>query len=123
MGGPGLIRILRPTARLSAVAALLAALFVCLNPHGAATARAEEGEQRRVTLAVPATEYSCPHDRGDCGLFPYLTPAVLTAPPLDPPQQPDALAGPAPTPAGAAPVSYQARPRAPDLHVLQVSRT
>ncbi|MEU6483841.1 hypothetical protein [Streptomyces sp. NPDC046887] len=122
MGGSGLIRILRPTARLSAVAALLAALFVCLDPHGVA-ARPDHGEQRRVTLAVPATEYSCPFDRGDCGLFPYQTPVVLTAPPLDPPQQPDTLTRPQPAPAVAAPASYQARPRAPGLHVLQVLRT
>ncbi|GGU18785.1 hypothetical protein [Streptomyces lavendofoliae] len=151
MGGHGLIRITRPMAPAGAVAALLAVLFVCLAPHGAphGTADARSGGHPRAVAAGHTSgghtavrhtavrhtadgpmgaghtvvRYACPYDRGDCGLFPYLTPAVLTAPPLDPPPQagdtarvgPDRRAGP-PTAAGA-------RPRAPDLHVLQVLRT
>ncbi|MFG3345014.1 hypothetical protein ACGF1Z_08095 [Streptomyces sp. NPDC048018] len=74
--------------------------------------------------AASADRYVCPYERGGCSLFPSLSPAVLSAPPLDPPLHaeggvprltaPD-LSGRAPRPG--------ARPRAPDLHVLQVLRT
>ncbi|WP_336318293.1 DUF2946 family protein [Streptomyces lavendofoliae] len=146
MGGHGLIRITRPMAPAGAVAALFAVLLVCLAPHGAphGTADARGGDHPRAVAAVHTSDghtavrhttvrhtadghmaaaYACPYDRGDCGLFPYLTPAVLTAPPLDPPPQAgdparveqDRRAGP--------PAAAGARPRAPDLHVLQVLRT
>ncbi|QGV80940.1 hypothetical protein [Streptomyces ficellus] len=124
MGGRGFIRIARPTALLGAVATLLAVLFVCLSPHGAAEGPDGAGHERRVTLAAqPHHEYSCPYDRGDCGLFPYRTPAVLTVPPLDPPPQADALVRAGLHPPVVRPAASDARPRAPDLHVLQVLRT
>ncbi|MGI5483088.1 hypothetical protein [Streptomyces lavendofoliae] len=70
-----------------------------------------------------AAAYACPYDRGDCGLFPYLTAAVLTAPPLDPPPQTGDPARVAPDRRAGPPAAAGARPRAPDLHVLQVLRT
>ncbi|MFF9864198.1 MULTISPECIES: hypothetical protein [unclassified Streptomyces] len=123
MGGLGLIRIARPMALLGAVVTLLAALFVCLGGADRAEAHRGHADVRMTLAAGDVTEYSCPYDRGGCTLFPYLTPAVLTAPPLDPPQQADALTrlGEAHAPD---PVERTgARPRAPDLHVLQVLRT
>ncbi|MDN3296294.1 hypothetical protein QWM81_19945 [Streptomyces ficellus] len=135
MGGLGLIRIVRPMARVSAVATLFAALFVCLVPHGTTHAPPpvppQDAHARGMTLAAGATEhasgypeYTCPYDRGDCRLFPYLTPAVLTAPPLDPPPHTDGLVRPAaPDATVSRPAGSGARPRAPDLHVLQVLRT
>ncbi|ORT60378.1 hypothetical protein [Streptomyces sp. CB03238] len=118
-------------ALMSAVATLFAALFVCLAPHGGAEGPDRDRYRdhgRGMTLAVAAaeavaSEYTCPYDRGDCGLFPSLTPAVLTAPPLDPPPQPDAVVRMASHPAAGRPAASEARPRAPDLHVLQVLRT
>lgn len=138
----------RPTALLSSVATLLGALFICLGPsapaphpgaaHGAAALRApgaaaggaepsaasSEARPRAVFGgAEPSAAFSCPYDRGDCGLLPVLSPAVLTAPPPDAP--PAAAAEiPYPTaPAGrAGPPRTGALPRAPDLHVLQVLR-
>ncbi|MFF3977183.1 hypothetical protein [Streptomyces sp. NPDC001828] len=105
-------------ALLSAMATLLAALFICLaaggehpaRPHGPPTSG--------------AAPYVCPYDRGDCGLFPHDVPAVLTAPPQDAPA-PAAVQDvhPVSLRAGAASVWPGARPRAPDLHVLQVLRT
>ncbi|MET9654985.1 MULTISPECIES: hypothetical protein [unclassified Streptomyces] len=139
MGGPPLVRLTRrarPVALMSAVATLLAALFVCLGggpAHGTAP-RAHErhaadgtdvaGVVARGADRSGADEYVCPYDRGDCSLFPSLSPAVLTAPPLDPPLRaegrppgtgPSHDTGRAPRPG--------AQPRAPDLHVLQVLRT
>ncbi|MFF8410326.1 hypothetical protein [Streptomyces omiyaensis] len=131
----------RPLALVSAAATLLAALFVCLG-SGPAGPGGHPGHGRTVgagpgsvsgTAAGPAATpvpgtgraaYVCPYDRGDCSLFPSLSPAVLGAPPLDPPLHAedrlprfDALArdGAAGGPG--------VRPRAPDLHVLQVLRT
>ncbi|MFF8829182.1 hypothetical protein [Streptomyces sp. NPDC015131] len=121
-GGRGLIRIARPTALAGAVATLLAVLFLCLAPHGG-TDGPDGAHARGATPVVVADEYTCPYDRGDCGLFPELTPAVLTAPPLDPPPQADDPVRTAPHPALARPAGGEARPRAPDLHALQVLRT
>ncbi|MFJ5706997.1 hypothetical protein [Streptomyces sp. NPDC093105] len=127
----------RPMALASAVATLLAALFVCLG-SGPVGPGGHPGHERAATAPaaappgpaatpVPGTgraAYVCPYDRGDCSLFPSLSPAVLSAPPLDPPlhtedrlPRVDALAGD-----GAA-GGPGVRPRAPDLHVLQVLRT
>ncbi|WP_328401359.1 hypothetical protein OHS70_26860 [Streptomyces sp. NBC_00390] len=113
----------RPTALLSAVATLLGALFICLGqadpgPHHP-TATAERG-----AAAAPVTAYTCPYDDGACGLLPVLSPAVLTAPPLDAPLE----AGvepryPGEPQAAGRPDRSQAPARAPDLHVLQVLRT
>ncbi|MEU7277541.1 hypothetical protein AB0A69_01915 [Streptomyces sp. NPDC045431] len=121
MGGLGLIRVARPMVLVSAVVTLLAALFVCLG--GGDRPGAGQDEPRRITLAAVATEYTCPYDHGDCALFPHLTPAVLTAPPLDPPRQPDGLAWLTQAYAVDRPERIGVRARAPDLHVLQVLRT
>ncbi|MER5312787.1 hypothetical protein ABT034_34020 [Streptomyces sp. NPDC002773] len=129
-------------ALVSAVATLLAALFFCLGaePDGHHEAADRAGPQpgaRAVTLAGGGTagsgatvrgaavrEYVCPYDRGGCSLFPSLSPAVLSAPPLDPPLH---TAGGPPRldpPSGDGPARRSgAQPRAPDLHVLQVLRT
>lgn len=134
-------------ALVSAVATLLAALFFCLGAgpgpgdhHADAGPRAAGGTRAggtpadstpaAATPAAPravgktAVEYVCPYDRGGCSLFPSLSPAVLSAPPLDPPLH--AADGPPrsepPSGDGAARRSG-VRPRAPDLHVLQVLRT
>ncbi|MEU9858766.1 hypothetical protein [Streptomyces sp. NPDC047974] len=124
----------RPMALVSAVATLLAALFVCLGSgpsgpgghpgHERATAPASVGPTATPVPGTGPAAYVCPYDRGDCSLFPALSPAVLSAPPLDPPLHAedrlprfDALAGEG---AGRDP---GVRPRAPDLHVLQVLRT
>ncbi|MFF0478663.1 hypothetical protein [Streptomyces sp. NPDC004284] len=121
-------------ALASAVATLLAALFLCLGTgpdgeraHHPQGPRVLQGP--RVTAAVAEAtavtgEYTCPYDRGGCSLFPSLSPAVLSAPPLDPPLHeaggPPRLA----PPSGDGPARRSgARPRAPDLHVLQVLRT
>ncbi|MFD9220240.1 hypothetical protein ACFWDI_09555 [Streptomyces sp. NPDC060064] len=119
MGGSRLnhiARTARPMALLTAVTTLLSALFICLSPSAPAphhTARPD----------VP-TAYTCPYEDGACGLLPLVSPAVLTAPPLDSPleagAQPPHLDLPAPT--GRLPRSG-ALARAPDLHVLQVLRT
>ncbi|MEU5434771.1 hypothetical protein AB0G73_15540 [Streptomyces sp. NPDC020719] len=112
-------------ALLSAMATLLAALFLCLTAGGRASADAVPAAHHITlrTVAGPA-RYSCPYDRGDCGLFPHADPAVLTAPPLDTPAPgaAHAVRTAAMRPA-APPVRSGARPRAPDLHVLQVLRT
>lgn len=119
-------------ALASAVATLLAALFLCLGtgPDGARThheeaPRATGAAGAAVSAATAATgEYVCPYDRGGCSLFPSLSPAVLSAPPLDPPLQ--ATGGSprlAPPSGDGAARRPDARPRAPDLHVLQVLRT
>ncbi|MEV6393823.1 hypothetical protein AB0M39_03410 [Streptomyces sp. NPDC051907] len=118
MGGSRINRLqraTRPTALTSAVATLLGVLFLCLSPAGAH----HDAPPEHTGFA-----YSCPYDKGDCGLLPSLSPAVLTAPPLDAPPlagaQPPQFAPP--SPAGDRPRSG-AHPRAPDLHVLQVLRT
>ncbi|MGW7368299.1 hypothetical protein ACWGI8_33995 [Streptomyces sp. NPDC054841] len=128
-------RTARPMALASAVATLLAALFICLGQAGtgAATGTAEgahgagTGAHRVLTPAstTPSdAEYSCPYDRGDCGLFRHLSPAVLTAPPLDGPLDSAGLPpGPARAHQAARVPRTGALPRAPDLHVLQVLRT
>ncbi|MFD9484261.1 hypothetical protein [Streptomyces sp. NPDC059991] len=106
------------------MATLLGALFLCLTAGGAASA----DPAPRAHHAVPvsgAAQYSCPYDRGDCGLFPHADPAVLTAPPpidTSAPGAGHAVRAAAVCPSGA-PVRGGARPRAPDLHVLQVLRT
>ncbi|MGP9021125.1 hypothetical protein ACT1U9_22360 [Streptomyces sp. BR1] len=112
-------------ALLSAMATLLAALFLCLTAGGRASADAVPAAHHiTITLAVGPAQYSCPYDRGDCGLFPHADPAVLTAPPLDTPapSAAQAVRTAAAHPA-VAPVRSGAGPRAPDLHVLQVLRT
>ncbi|MFB7515881.1 hypothetical protein [Streptomyces sp. NPDC056144] len=128
-------------ALASAVATLLAALFVCLGSvdpgdrdhHGETTEATETTESTQAAsatydvraVAVTATgEYVCPYDRGRCSLLPSLSPAVLSAPPLDSPLH--AAGGhPRLDPASAAGPAHLsgAQPRAPDLHVLQVLRT
>ncbi|MFD0368634.1 hypothetical protein [Streptomyces sp. NPDC059071] len=111
-------------ALASAVATLLGALFLCLG----AGDPAERAEHERATVHVTQgdryVQYACPYDRGDCSLFPALSPAVLSAPPLDPPLHAE---GRLPRPGASADdgrvLLAGARPRAPDLHVLQVLRT
>ncbi|MER6998309.1 hypothetical protein [Streptomyces sp. NPDC000410] len=123
-------RIARPVALVTATATLLAALFVCLGA-GRADAPTDHAEARPGTPALTAapsayrhSQYSCPYDRDDCGLFPHLTPAVLTAPPPDTPVDgvgPVSWLAPEPSPGQVRRTG--ALPRAPDLHVLQVLRT
>ncbi|MEV1051518.1 hypothetical protein [Streptomyces sp. NPDC049887] len=132
----------RPMALGSAVATLLAALFLCLGQadtgsagaHGThretgeSLAAARVGETTRAVpgdaRADPAAAYTCPYDRGDCGLFPHLMPGVLTAPPQDAPPAPAGLPpGAVPARVAGGPPRTGALPRAPDLHVLQVLRT
>lgn len=138
----------RPMALGSAVATLFAALFLCLGQadtdpgaarkHGAhgeagefsaaAAASPAAGRTGGTTRVVPgaraADAYTCPYDRGDCGLFPHLTPGVLTAPPQDAPPAPAGLPpGAVPDRVAGGPRRTGALPRAPDLHVLQVLRT
>ncbi|MFI5755473.1 DUF2946 family protein [Streptomyces sp. NPDC051569] len=127
-------------ALASAVATLLAALFICLGPGtdgkpgdgmGSGTGAGTDasagrhpdlGHQTRVHQAH--AQYSCPYDEGDCRLFPHASPAVLTVPP---PAAPLATEGHLPRLAPAHPTGRPTRsgahPRAPDLHVLQVLRT
>ncbi|MEU8520271.1 hypothetical protein [Streptomyces sp. NBC_01216] len=134
MGGPPLHRLnrrARPVALLSAVATLLVALFVCLGDgpgHDTAdrahVPRTGTGTDESGALAYPSTAYVCPYAPGDCALFPALGPAVLTAPPLDATPYTEGRhpsAGPAHAAGRASRTG--ARPRAPDLHVLQVLRT
>ncbi|MGW5418830.1 hypothetical protein [Streptomyces sp. NPDC003943] len=119
----------RPLALASAVATLLGALFLCL----AVTAEPGDPEQHgrhtaartaQAATGITGDRYACPYEPGGCSLFPALSPAVLSAPPMDPPLH---AAGRlphigVPHRAGQAPRA-DARPRAPDLHVLQVLRT
>ncbi|MFE5731519.1 hypothetical protein ACFQ7A_11540 [Streptomyces sp. NPDC056528] len=116
-------------ALVSAVATLLAALFFCSGTgpgsgtgshHGAVPER----QGQAATAVAVAVEYVCPYDRGGCSLFPSLSPAVLSAPPLDPPlQAADGLPRLAPVSGDGPARRSGVRPRAPDLHVLQVLRT
>ncbi|WP_406057825.1 hypothetical protein OG462_14360 [Streptomyces sp. NBC_01077] len=113
---------------MSAVATLLAALFFCLGTgpeqhHEAGTPSSSRATHTAAASAAVA-EYICPYDRGGCSLFPSLSPAVLSAPPLDPPlHAADGLPRFEP-PSGDGPARRSgAQPRAPDLHVLQVLRT
>ncbi|MFF3693724.1 MULTISPECIES: hypothetical protein [unclassified Streptomyces] len=118
MGGVRLTRITRPVALLSAMATLLAALFICLASGG------EHRARHHNPPASGAAAYICPTEQGDCGLFPRDVPAVLTAPPLDAPAPAAVQDVHAAAPrAGAVSAWPGARPRAPDLHVLQVLRT
>ncbi|WP_405618728.1 hypothetical protein [Streptomyces sp. NBC_01508] len=143
MGGRRHIPDARPTALLSAVATLLAALYFCLVPaetrthHPAASspaapAAASDGITLRTeaanTAAGPAaaaSEYTCPYDRGNCRFLPHLSPAVLTAPhPADPLGVDDVAPARLVVPSHAGQVSRSGVfPRAPDPHVLQVLRT
>ncbi|MCX4582612.1 hypothetical protein [Streptomyces sp. NBC_01481] len=130
MGGPRLNHIAhtaRPMALLSAMATLLGALFICLSPpaeHHAAASATGASSGSTSASGNAAAEYTCPYDKGACGLMPLVKPAVLTAPPLDAPveagAQPQHLGAP---PAGASLPRSGAQPRAPSLHVLQVLRT
>ncbi|MFC8915963.1 hypothetical protein ACFT5C_09345 [Streptomyces sp. NPDC057116] len=113
-------------AIIGAVATLFAALFICLAPHGGAEGRdrAHAVEAAGYTPAERVvTAYACPYDDADCRLFPHLNPAVLTAPPLDPPPHTDVLVRAALPPATGPPAASQERSRAPDLHALQILRT
>ncbi|MFF4228138.1 hypothetical protein [Streptomyces sp. NPDC001820] len=133
MGGPRLnhiARTARPMALLSAVATLLGALFLCPGPAASPSSLHHGGVTSAISPSSAAsasdveTAYTCPYDRGACGLLPLVKPAVLTAPPLDAPldagAQPPRLGPPPPAPR---PPRSQALPRAPGLHVLQVLRT
>ncbi|MDH2388664.1 hypothetical protein QCN29_07665 [Streptomyces sp. HNM0663] len=136
----------RPTALTTAVATLLGALFLCLGPaadphHASAAAPARtsvgifagnsagafgfaaEGAQR--PLNPTRSAYTCPYDEGRCALTPVASAAVLTGPPTDAPVDADASSVRAAPPAKdhGRPPRGEARPRAPDLHVLQVLRT
>ncbi|QES05798.1 hypothetical protein DEJ44_09315 [Streptomyces venezuelae] len=129
MGAPRLVRPsrhARPMALVSAVATLLAALFFCLGSGPERHHEAAPSAAARAThpVSVATAEYVCPYDRGGCSLFPSLSPAVLSAPPLDPPlHAADGLPRLDP-PSGDGPARRAGvRPRAPDLHVLQVLRT
>ncbi|MFF7436511.1 hypothetical protein [Streptomyces sp. NPDC008122] len=110
-------------ALASAVATLLAALFLCLGTAQGPEHRGAHHQEGPRAAGVTG-EYTCPYDRGGCSLFPSLSPAVLSAPPLDPPLHaaggPPRLAPPSDDGPGR---RSDARPRAPDLHVLQVLRT
>lgn len=141
------IRDARPTALLSAVVTLLAALYVCLGPadtHHAASPPttvtaagpdAAHGAGAGITLRTDvertaarqagAPEYTCPYDRSNCRFIPHLSPAVLTAPhPADPLGTHDMSPAHLARPTGTGQLSRSgAFPRAPDLHVLQVLRT
>ncbi|MFB7271918.1 hypothetical protein [Streptomyces sp. NPDC056244] len=139
MGGTrrGHIRSTRPTALVSAVATLYAALFICLAPgagpamdsgRGTAGGHGRNGSPATVSTAartVTGTEagspagraapvrhhaearFTCPYDGGDCGLFAHHSPAVLTVPPPAPP-----LAAGAQLPPRALPYPVGRAPRA-----------
>ncbi|MCH0539084.1 hypothetical protein I3F58_05835 [Streptomyces sp. MUM 203J] len=140
-------RLSRPMALVSAVATLLATLFLCLAPAqhtdgggrsaaraGApgevpagvtlvAGAEAAAGAGARPFAGLGSERFGCPLDDRGCGLFPSLTPAVLTAPPLDSPLPADTVAARGQVAGPVALPCARALPRAPDLHVLQVLRT
>lgn len=120
-------RTARLTALLGAVATLLAALFLCLGQPETTPGTTAHGAHRGLTtagLGPSGSAYDCPYDRGACGLYPDLTAAVLTAPPLDGPSDGDGLAvGPGRIRQAPGALPTGAPSRAPDLHVLQVLRT
>ncbi|MFJ2746014.1 hypothetical protein ACIO3O_40865 [Streptomyces sp. NPDC087440] len=70
----------RGVALLCAAAALLGALLACLGPVGGG---GEGRDSHRVTAGVAGAAYNCPYEQEGCGVFPHLSPAVLTAPPQD----------------------------------------
>ncbi|MCX5201615.1 hypothetical protein OG897_09150 [Streptomyces sp. NBC_00237] len=80
-------RFRRGVALLCAATALLGALLTCLSPGSrASTGGPDTWRTPHHATAVPyatAPAYNCPYDRGGCGVFPHLSPAVLTAPPQD----------------------------------------
>ncbi|MFI6053578.1 hypothetical protein ACIBCO_26265 [Streptomyces violascens] len=132
MGGVRLTRITRPVALLSAMATLLAALFICLAAGGgenpAHLPQALDFVRAGGTPIGPSADgpaqYVCPYGQGDCGLVPHTGPAVLTTAPTDAPAPAAVHAVRPVTPgAGTVPVRFGPRPRAPDLYVLQVLRT
>ncbi|MCZ0979425.1 hypothetical protein O1L60_10865 [Streptomyces diastatochromogenes] len=111
-------------ALVSAVATLLAALFLCLGtgPDGE-RAHHPEGPAKATAFAAVTGEYTCPYDRGGCSLFPSLSPRCSARPCSTPAPRGGRAPRLAP-PAGEGPARRSdARPRAPDLHVLQVLRT
>lgn len=116
----GIARVRRGVALLCAAAALFGALLVCLAP---APALAAPGGPHPVTLS-PAPAYNCPYEQGHCGVFPHLSPAILTAPSQD--ASPGALALPERRAGEAGPAGVrrggEAWARAPGRHVLQVLR-
>lgn len=126
--GPGFGPEFGPALVLAA-ATLLAALFLCTAPagHHPSGGGPTAGAMTRVAggTAGAAEQFSCPLDTDDCRLFPRSGPAVLTAPLLDPAASGGELPRGAvpPPPASVAVPDGTARPRAPDLHVLQVLRT
>ncbi|MEV7424675.1 hypothetical protein [Streptomyces sp. NPDC091212] len=125
MGGSrrGHIRNARPTALVSAVATLFAALFVCLSP-GPGAPEPHHAERSATAVGQAQTEYVCPYGKGDCGLAPHLSQAVLTVPPpvAALPGGPRISHLEPERPVGQVARSG-AQARAPDLHVLQVLRT
>ncbi|MCX5382801.1 hypothetical protein [Streptomyces sp. NBC_00083] len=122
MGEVRLTRTTRPVALLSALAVLLAALFICLAAGGGEGA--DPSRHHPDVLAGGPAQYGCPYDQDGCGLFPHAVPAVLTAPAPEPPAQAAAHGvRPVALRAEGAGVRPGARPRAPGLHVLQVLRT
>ncbi|XIE78293.1 hypothetical protein AB6O49_09250 [Streptomyces sp. SBR177] len=120
-------------ALASAVATLLGALFLCLGtaavpghrePRPAAAQTVTRAPGPATSAETRDEHYACPYERGNCSLFPALSPAVLSAPPLDPPLHADGRpARPGEARGDGRPPHPDARPRAPDLHVLQVLRT
>jgi hypothetical protein len=108
-------------ALLSAMATLLAALFICAMTEDPAP----PGGGTVISLAGTAdARYDCPYDRGHCALFEQVSTAVLTVPPPTAPLAADT----GPTHLGHAHAGGRmprsgTHARAPDLHVLQVLRT
>lgn len=149
MGGPRRtrrIRGTRPTALLSAVATLFAALFICagagdahpagargpavsvvsaaLTPISSATPGVAAPRTAARAAAPADAHLTCPYDRRDCGLFSRVSPAVLSAPPPTSPLTADSqLPRLEPARDGGPLFRGGAHARAPDLHVLQVLRT
>ncbi|MFF0742661.1 hypothetical protein ACFYVL_19915 [Streptomyces sp. NPDC004111] len=116
----GIARVRRGVALLCAATALFGALLICLGPAPASAS----GGGPHAAAPSPAPVYNCPYEQGHCGVFPHLSPAILTAPSQDAP--PEALALPVRRADGTAPAGVRrgdgAWPRAPGPHVLQVLR-